>query len=497
MKSPILGSSYVARSVNAADDRMINLFPEIVPQGGKEPAFLTRAPGLTAFKVIPGISNSIRGLYNLYGVIYVVRGPDLYSMAPPAYTPVLRGTAITSASLLTPVVIADNGTQIFIAGDDFNGYVYNVNTTVFTKMVPGVYANFPGCTSVAFVDGFFLINKPNTQRVYASTLYDGTTWDPLAFASAEKSSDNVVGVAALHGELWVFGTNSTEVWANTGNAGFAFSPIPGAFSEIGCLSIYTVAKMDNTIYWLGIDSRGAGVVYRAKGYTGQRVSTHAVEWQIQQLSLDNACSYTYQQDGHSFYVLNTHPIPRIDLSPTTWVYDVATESWHERKSYDTSSGIYLRHWGSCQCTVKLSTGVQSVVSLIGDVRVAAVYYFDLLNFTDSGTAQLWLRSWRALPTGQNNLNRTVHHSLQLDCETNQGLGTQPECQLRFSDDGGNNWSNYRFANLGLVSDLPTRVIWRRLGMTLALRDRVYEVSGTDPVKISIMGAELHMSNTNA
>jgi hypothetical protein len=35
MKTPILGSAYVARSVNAADNRMVNLFPEIVPEGGR------------------------------------------------------------------------------------------------------------------------------------------------------------------------------------------------------------------------------------------------------------------------------------------------------------------------------------------------------------------------------------------------------------------------------------------------------------------------------
>jgi hypothetical protein len=34
-------------------------------------------------------------------------------------------------------------------------------------------------------------------------------------------------------------------------------------------------------------------------------------------------------------------------------------------------------------------------------------------------------------------------------------------------------------------------------MTLKLRDRVYEVSGTDPVKIVIVGAELSLDGTNA
>jgi hypothetical protein len=34
-------------------------------------------------------------------------------------------------------------------------------------------------------------------------------------------------------------------------------------------------------------------------------------------------------------------------------------------------------------------------------------------------------------------------------------------------------------------------------MTTKLRDRVYEVSGTDPVKIAIMGAELSVTPTSA
>jgi hypothetical protein len=49
---------------------------------------------------------------------------------------------------------------------------------------------------------------------------------------------------------------------------------------------------------------------------------------------------------------------------------------------------------------------------------------------------------------------------------------------------------------GAIGQFSHRVFWRRLGMTLKLRDRVYEVSGTDPVKIAIMGAELQVSGTN-
>jgi hypothetical protein len=69
--------------------------------------------------------------------------------------------------------------------------------------------------------------------------------------------------------------------------------------------------------------------------------------------------------------------------------------------------------------------------------------------------------------------------------------------LRWSDDGGHTWSNEHWKSMGKIGQTGYRTIWRRLGMTLKLRDRVYEISGTDPVKIAIMGAELHASPTNA
>ena len=51
--------------------------------------------------------------------------------------------------------------------------------------------------------------------------------------------------------------------------------------------------------------------------------------------------------------------------------------------------------------------------------------------------------------------------------------------------------------MGKIGAFGFRTIWRRLGMTMKIRDRVYEVSGTDPVKLAIMGAELQISDTNA
>jgi len=477
MKTPILGSAYVARSVNAADARMINLFPELVPEGGKEPAFLNRAPGLK-LKISVG-SGPIRGMWVFGGNLYVVSRNKLYKVDS-NYAVTQLGTVSGTSG---PVSMVDNGIQLFIA---CNGpsYIYNSQTNVFAQITDG---DFPGAVTVAYLDGYFVFNEPNSQKIWVTELLNGTSIDPLDFASAEGSPDGVVGIIADHREIWAFGTNSVEVWYNSGNADFPLSRIQGAFNEIGCAAPYSIAKMDNGLFWLGKDARGQGIVYRANGYTGQRISTHAVEWQIQQYEdMSDAIGYTYQQDGHSFYVLI---FPQAN---TTWVYDVATQAWHERAGFD--NGDFTRHRSNCQAFFQGDV-------LVGDYENANVYSFDLSDFSDNGSVQKWLRSWRALPTSQNNLKRSAQHSLQLDLETGVGLnlgqGSDPQVMLRWSDDGGHTWSNEHWIGIGKIGEFYRRAIWRRLGMTMKIRDRVYEVSGTDPVKIAIIGAKLTVSPTNA
>jgi len=479
MKTPILGSTYVARSVNAADARMVNLFPEVVPEGGKEPAFLQRCPGLLNLATIG--SGPIRGLWTFSSdnsTAFVVSGNELYKIDT-SYAATLIGSLPGNG----PVSMADNGIQLFIA---CNGpsYIYNNSTGVFGQIVD---VDFPGAVTVGYIDGYFVFNEPNSQRIWVTQLLDGTSIDPLDFASAEGSPDGVVGLIVDHREVWVYGTNTVEVWYDAGTPDFPLQRIQGAFNEIGCISAYTIAKMDNGLFWLGADARGQGIVYRANGYTGQRISTHAVEWQIQQYgNLTDALAYTYQQDGHSFYVLI------FPSANTTWVYDVATGAWHERAGW--SDGSFTRHRSNCQMAFNNQI-------IVGDYQNGNIYAFDLDTYADNGQIQKWLRSWRALPTGQNNLKRTAQHAMQLDMESGVGLatgqGSNPEVMLRWSDDGGHTWSNYRTTSVGKIGEYYYRVWFRRLGMTMKLRDRVYELSMTDPVKTAIMGAELLISPTNA
>jgi hypothetical protein len=476
MKTPILGGTYVARSVNAADSRMVNLFPEVVPEGGNEPAFLSRAPGLRLLATVG--TGPIRGMWQFGAYGYVVSGYGLYRVDT-SWSATLLGTVAGSG----PVSMSDNGTQLFVAAAG-PSYIYNASTSVFAAITD---PDFPGAGSVGFLDGYFVFNEPNSQKIWVTSLLDGTSVDPLDFASAEGSPDGVVALIVDHREVWVYGTNSVEVWYDSGDADFPLTRIQGAFNEIGCAAAYSIAKLDNGLFWLGSDARGRGIVYRANGYTGTRISTHAIEWQIQQYgNISDAIGYTYQQDGHAFYVLV------FPSANATWVYDVATQAWHERAGW--VDGEFTRHRGNCQ----MAFGEEIV---IGDYENGNLYAFDLDVHADNNSVQRWLRSWRAMPTGADNTFRSAHHMLQLECETgvglNSGQGEDPQVMLRWSDDGGHTWSNEYWRSMGRIGAHGHRAIWRRLGMTMKIRDRVYEVSGTDPVRIFITGAELLASPTRA
>jgi len=385
--------------MNAADNRMVNLFPEATPENGKEVGFLNRTPGL---RLLAGVgAGPVRGAWTFGGHGYVVSGVELYKLDT-LWNATLLGNVTGSG----PVSMSDNGTQLFVACNP-DGFIYNATTNVFQQITD---PDFLGAVTVGYLDGYFVFNQPNTQTLWVTQILDGTSVDPLDFASAEGSPDLLLSLIIDHREAWLFGSTSVEVWYDSGDV-FPLTRIQGAFNEIGIAAAYSVAKLDNGLFWLGADARGQGVVYRSSGYSGVRVSTHALEYAIQGYQgISDAIGYSYQQEGHSFYVL-IFPTATATTG-ATWAYDVATGAWHERAYL--VNGNFTRHRSNCQMSFNNEI-------VVGDYENGNLYAFDLDVYADNGHPQKWLRSWRALPSGQNNLKRTAQHSLQLDIESGVGL----------------------------------------------------------------------------
>lgn len=458
---PFVGPSYQARSSNADAQRALNCYIEMDQASPRAPMALYGTPGL---KYAFTLAGEVRGAVVEDGYLWIVAANTVYKVSS-SYTITTIGTINTYSGTIG---IATNGQQILIV-DGTNGYTIAVPLSTLSQISDPDFPN--GVKRATYQDGYFIVTGDGTQKFYISGLYDGATWDGLDFASAEGSPDDTVGCISDHRELWLFGSNSAEIWVNTGNSDFPFERSANAFIEHGCAAASTIAKLDNTVFWLGADDRGSGIVWRASGYVPARVSNHAIETAIAgYTTISDAFAFTYQQEGHAFYVL-TFPTESV-----TWVYDVATGLWHERAYLNADNT--LSRWRA-NCHVMFGNK-----HLVGDFSNGKVYELDMETYTDGGDPILRLR---ASQTEEIMQNRLFYNVLQIDMETGVGLesGEDPQMMMRYSNDGGHTWSDYRTSTVGKIGDYGARCRFSRLG---AGRNRVWEISMTDPVKFAVIGA---------
>jgi hypothetical protein len=256
-----------------------------------------------------------------------------------------------------------------------------------------------------------------------------------------------------------------------------------------------------------------------QGYIPQRISTHAVENTLANQYVADAISWTYQLEGHEVFVVT---FPSLQL---TWAYDATTAMWH-KWLYTTDKNVYQRHRGNC-CAV-----FQGLV-IVGDYENGKLYELDKTNYTDDGQNIRRLRRAPHLVTefqrqyfdelqiqfqpgvgtsgisgvAQVDLTNTIYlgdnytitanATLTIEAEKTYILATQqpvittttnnPQAMLRWSNDGGSTWSNEHWTSVGQLGKYRNRAIWRRLGTA---RDRIFEVSVSDPVNFVIISANL-------
>lgn len=470
-KLPFIGPAYRARSINASAQRAVNCYLEKSEDGA--PIALYGTPG-TVLKATLG-SGPVRASIAAGGHAWFVSGNTVYRLSS-SYASTNCGTIGTASG---HVSMSANDTQIIIV-DGAKGYIVDMATAVVSQITDPDFPN--GVTQATYQDGFFIVAGNGSGQFFINeTPNNGNLWNGLDFASAEGSPDNTVSIISDHRELWLIGSDSAEVWVNTGNADFPFERSGNVFIEHGCAAAFSLDKMDNTVFWLGSDSRGAGTVWRANGYTPQRVSTHAVEYAIEHYPrIDDAFAFTYQQEGHYFYCL-TFP-----SGNQTWVYDASTNEWHERAWLDASSGDLNRWRPSCH---SFAFGIH----LVGDFENGNVYALDLDYNKDNAGPIKRLRSTLCLNKAQ---LRQFYSMLQIHMETGVGddVTIDPQLVLRYSDDHGHTWSNEKTCSIGKVGEYSKRAIFRRLGSSY---NRVFEISMTDPVKFAVIDAFIEFDNGNA
>lgn len=459
---PWNGPSNVSQSILADAEETINWVPEPadVPNAAT-PLALYPTPGLSSFASLP--TTPCRGMLSQNGRLFVVAGDTSYEVLSDGSYNTLGSMVLDS----NPVTISTNGPaghQVFITSG-YRGYIYDLISGTFSF----VTGSLPGVSFGGFLDGYFLgLDVPNST-LYISALEDGTSWSSSDAAQRNTSGDKWVSMIVSHREAWLFGGQRTDVWRNVGDPNFPFAPIDGAFIEQGILAPFSAVIIDNAPMWLGQNENGSGVVWRANGYTPQRVSTFAMEYYIQSMTtVTDAVGMVYQDGGHSYYGLN-FPTENV-ASP---YYDAATGLWHKRGYWNSPLQQYQawRPQYHAYCFGK---------HLVGDRLTGNLYDMSIAYASDVGEDEI--RRLRRGPHYVKDLDFAFYKWLQVYLEPGLGLqsgqGSDPQVMLRWSDDGGKTWGNIHTMSAGAIGQYRTRVQQNRLGYA---RDRVFEIYVSDPI----------------
>jgi len=387
----------------------------------------------------------------------------------------LEGANVTDGTIITAFGTGSGGTGTYTVSPSqtaASATIYALNWTT----LPSTDGAFEGGGTVDITDNYFLYNKPDSQLWAASDLLSPIT-DPLSFASKDGSPDDLVSIIVDRREVYLLGEMSSEVWIDSGGVPFPFTRIPGTSTQQGIAAQWSMARMGNSFAYVSKNNRGEAMIVRMNGYFPERISTHAVETTLVNQNVSDALAWTYQLEGHEVYVVT---FPSIGDNGLTWAYDNTTGLWH-KWLYRNNQNQFERHRGNCCAFFN-----QQV--LVGDYENGKIYQVAREFYTDDGQP---IRRIRRAPHITSDLQRQYFHELQIQFQPGVGLssgqGQDPQAMLRWSNDGGSTWSNEYWTSIGKQGKYQNRAIWRRLGWS---RDKVFEVSVSDPVKAVIISANL-------
>lgn len=463
-----LGAGVAGKSYTVTRQRKLNCYVEHRPDGDKgTKAVVYGTPGMRPVMAIsPALTAPIRGFLGTVDALYAVSSNVFYQLN------ISSGAAIFSATLANTqglVSLAASPTQTVIV-DGAQGYLYA------SAALAVIAASFPnGARTITFVAGFFVAELPGTNKFFVSNLFDGSTWNALAFASASQYSDTILAVDNLNGNLVIFSQLHMEFWQNVGATPQPFAPILSATNEWGLAAIFSRVHLGGKIFFLGQTRSGQVQFCEIDGYNVKVISTPDIDAIINAFDTKSDCvGLTYQIDTHGFAQF-TFP-----TEDRTFLYDTASFEWSEAQTGHTTQ-YATRHLGN------LSTLCANRM-LVSDSQTGQIYVMDPEHYTDNNAVIERELITRAAIDGYNEF--TIDE-VYLDMEVGVGLatgqGSNPQVMLQASRNNGKTWETERWRPLGRMGEYLKRVIWRRWGSARVFH---FRVRYTEPTKFVLAGGAI-------
>jgi hypothetical protein len=403
------------------------------------------------------------------GGLFVVSGQTAYNAASGASCGAIAGTdRVRWAASETQMVLVAGGVAYLFDGANFN---------------PIANGALPPVSDVAWLSGRFIYMAEGADQFWYSEIDDAANETGLDFATAESAPDPNVGVAILNDEAVIFGTQSVEFWSVSQDPNAPFQPNVGRGFQRGCVSRDSIVFADNSLFWVGDNL----VVYRV-GSAPSRVSSSSIEDKLRQCATPGqitALALTFE--GHEFYVLN---VPGVG----SYAYDisrVATQAQAYGDSYQRGEWQAWASWG--QPTFRGQVGVMmNGVAYVGDNATNDLWTMQVGVYSDAnGPFTRMASAFIKIEEGQPRCENIVLHGVVGQGPASAG-GADPLIELRWSDDQGRTFSDWRAASLGRGGAYRTRAFWQRLGL-LRAPGRLVQIRVSDPVNVVFSHIELNAS----
>lgn len=533
-----LGPSHFGYSRLAETQQLKNWFTEATDEKG--PKALYRTPGLGPFRtpIGDGIGN-IRGFFSLNGHLFIVIGVFVMEMLPNSN---LIDYSTASGVFVVddgkPVHFAASPTQLMITSGG-RGYVLQMATLAEITDVNFPIGTAIGCE---YLDGYFIVIKANSQQFQVSAILDCTVWNALDVSEAESRPDFIAAVLVRGEELWMGGLDTFQVFGAGGGAFpftvnqniIVQTGIEAADSLllVGNTIVWVGKNEEGSRCAYAMDGYSPAEVSEP---------WLTAEWQKYPAYLD-AISSAFQVNGHTFtqiYFPTANKTWRVDMKSGDWheaTYfnpNTGSEEAHRCQIYanvfgkvlggdrsnanvyvvgmqflDDNGAMILRQRVAPHLDDQLKMRTFSLFKLDGNVGIGLG---DVCPFTWSNTepdyatfaATLAAAVMAGTITGDQSviisnayLNAVCYDVLKsggvivdgvavsgplfasFGLSASQTPGYDPAFLLRWSDDGGKTWSNYRTVKVGRAGKFKTRIRVRRMGRGI---DRVYDMVCTEPV----------------
>lgn len=447
----ITGGSYEHRSRPLLKERTRNFWPQLLKTKKARSEYLLQSfYGLKLFKELSAAAD--RGMLVNQGNLYRVADTTLYQVSSDG-THTSLGTIPGSGrcilkALGSQVIVANGGGQVYI----WNGSTLTQNTS----------ANIGSPRGVAVLNNQAIYDAGSGQGFDVSDVGAPETINGLNNASAESFSDQLLIPYAWRENLYLMGTDTIELWYNSGQGNPPFDKIQGAIINVGLDAVHSVADNTDFLFFLGSDKQ-FHTLTAGSAAVDTPISNAALTEKIHGYGTTSDCiGWTMELKGQWFYCAT---FPTQDIS---WVLPIGGE-WFE--------------WGTGSGRIRANSYAEAFGKfLVADYAGGNLYELDSATYTDVGEPITRTRETAPIHSGligEDNKEFEIN-GVEVILETGVGLlsgqGSNPLLMLSVSRDGGKTFGTERMLRVGRLGETVkvTTAGFGRFKSTCVIRIRVSE-----------------------